>query len=264
MRVSEATMETVGLGPLTVSRVVFGCVLLGDRTPAEQAPQLLDRFLDAGGTLLDTADVYGDGMSERVLAPWLAQHREDVAAGLGGRGAVAPRVGGRSSRCNRNTRFWSARSSSTRCSSAAPPASACCRGDRSARGSSPAATAPRMHPSRAPGSPTRSAATSRSKGATRDRRHLSRRRRVPGSRRRARRHDPPSGDRLAAAPTRHHRPDPRATHHRAPRRAPSRHQPAPRREPAGAPVRRRRRTYPQRTLIEQLDLDLATMRLTTG
>ena len=39
---------------------------------------MLDRFLDAGGTFIDTADVYGDGESERTLAPWLARHREEV------------------------------------------------------------------------------------------------------------------------------------------------------------------------------------------
>lgn len=39
---------------------------------------MLDRFVDAGGTFLDTADVYGDGESERTLAPWLARHREKV------------------------------------------------------------------------------------------------------------------------------------------------------------------------------------------
>lgn len=72
------SLGTTQLGPLTVSRLAFGCMLLGDRTPAEEAPRLLDRFLQAGGTLLDTADVYGDGTSERVLALWLAQHRDEV------------------------------------------------------------------------------------------------------------------------------------------------------------------------------------------
>ena len=39
---------------------------------------MLDRFVEAGGTLIDTADTYGDGESERVLAPWLARHRDEV------------------------------------------------------------------------------------------------------------------------------------------------------------------------------------------
>ena len=71
MSMTQATIPPTRLGPLTVSRLAFGCMLLGDRTTAEEAPRPLDRFLDAGGTLLDTADVYGDGTSERVLAPRL-------------------------------------------------------------------------------------------------------------------------------------------------------------------------------------------------
>ena len=71
-------MQTATLGPLTVSRLCLGCMLFGDRTPAPDAHQMLDRFLDAGGTFLDTADTYGDGESERVLAPWLARRRHEV------------------------------------------------------------------------------------------------------------------------------------------------------------------------------------------
>jgi len=71
-------MDTAQLGPLTVSRLALGAMLMGDRTPVDEAHRMLDRFLDAGGTFVDTADVYGDGTSERVLAPWLARRRDDV------------------------------------------------------------------------------------------------------------------------------------------------------------------------------------------
>jgi aryl-alcohol dehydrogenase-like predicted oxidoreductase len=71
-------MQTATLGPLTVSRLALGTMLMGDATPADEAYRLLDRFVDAGGTLVDTADTYGDGRSERVLAPWLARRRDDV------------------------------------------------------------------------------------------------------------------------------------------------------------------------------------------
>jgi len=50
-------------------------MLMGGATPAE-AHRMLGRFLEAGGTLIDTADVHGDGESERILAPWLARHRD--------------------------------------------------------------------------------------------------------------------------------------------------------------------------------------------
>jgi aryl-alcohol dehydrogenase-like predicted oxidoreductase len=71
-------VETAPLGPLRVSRIALGAMLMGDRTPAAEAHRMLDRFVDAGGTLVDTADTYGDGESERVLAPWLARRRDEV------------------------------------------------------------------------------------------------------------------------------------------------------------------------------------------
>jgi len=71
-------MQTTKLGPLTVSRLCLGAMLMGGKTPAEESHRMLDRFLEAGGTFVDTADVYGDGASERTLAPWLARHRDEV------------------------------------------------------------------------------------------------------------------------------------------------------------------------------------------
>jgi aryl-alcohol dehydrogenase-like predicted oxidoreductase len=71
-------MRTTTLGPFTVSRLCLGAMLMGAETPADQAHLMLDRFLHAGGTFIDTADVYGDGESERTLAPWLARHRDEV------------------------------------------------------------------------------------------------------------------------------------------------------------------------------------------
>jgi aryl-alcohol dehydrogenase-like predicted oxidoreductase len=94
-------MQTATLGPLTVSRLALGAMLMGDATPADEAHGILDRFVDAGGTLVDTADTYGDGESERVLAPWLARRRDDVAVATklrfavsdpGGEGLSAERV----------------------------------------------------------------------------------------------------------------------------------------------------------------------------
>jgi aryl-alcohol dehydrogenase-like predicted oxidoreductase len=71
-------MQTTTLGPLQVSRLCLGAMLMGGATPADEAHRILDRFLDAGGTFIDTADVYGDGTSERTLAPWLKEHRDEV------------------------------------------------------------------------------------------------------------------------------------------------------------------------------------------
>src|SRR4051812_45625669 len=71
-------MQVAGLGALRGSRLALGAMLMGDKTPQDEAHRMLDRFVAAGGTFVDTADVYGDGASERTLAPWLARHRDEV------------------------------------------------------------------------------------------------------------------------------------------------------------------------------------------
>jgi aryl-alcohol dehydrogenase-like predicted oxidoreductase len=71
-------MDLVDLGPLRVSRLCLGAMLMGEQTPADDAPRILDAFVAAGGNFIDTADTYGDGTSERTLAPWLARHRDEV------------------------------------------------------------------------------------------------------------------------------------------------------------------------------------------
>ena len=82
-------MERVDLGPLSVSRLCLGTMLMGGRTPADEAPRLLDAFVAAGHNFLDTADVYGDGTSERTLAPWLARRRDEVVVATKLRFAVS-------------------------------------------------------------------------------------------------------------------------------------------------------------------------------
>jgi aryl-alcohol dehydrogenase-like predicted oxidoreductase len=72
-------MDRTEIGPLSVSRICLGTMLMGGKTPREESHRMLDRYVEAGGTFVDTADVYGDGESERTLAPWLARHRDDVA-----------------------------------------------------------------------------------------------------------------------------------------------------------------------------------------
>ena len=94
-------MDTAPLGPLTVSRLCLGTMLMGSDTPPDEAHRMLDRFLAAGGTFIDTADVYNDGESERILAPWLARHRDEVVIATkvrftvsdpGGAGLAADRI----------------------------------------------------------------------------------------------------------------------------------------------------------------------------
>ena len=53
-------------------------MLMGAKTPVDESHRMLDRFVAAGGTFIDTADTYSDGGSEETLAPWLARHRDEV------------------------------------------------------------------------------------------------------------------------------------------------------------------------------------------
>ena len=94
-------MDTTTLGPFTVSRLCLGTMLMGGKTPEAESHLMLDRFLAAGGTFVDTADAYGGGRSEELLAPWLRTHRDEVVlatklrfpvADPGGAGLAADRV----------------------------------------------------------------------------------------------------------------------------------------------------------------------------
>lgn len=64
--------------PLTVSRMCLGTMFMGTRTDERTSFAILDRFIEAGGTFLDTSNNYnawvgGHGRdSEEVLGRWLA------------------------------------------------------------------------------------------------------------------------------------------------------------------------------------------------
>ncbi|MHC5257083.1 aldo/keto reductase [Streptomyces sp. UC4497] len=57
----------LGRTGLRVSRIGLGTLLWGRDTDEHDAADLLKAFWEAGGTLVDTADVYGDGESEYLL-----------------------------------------------------------------------------------------------------------------------------------------------------------------------------------------------------
>ncbi|MFI6939803.1 aldo/keto reductase [Streptomyces sp. NPDC050418] len=57
----------LGRTGLRVSRIGLGTLTWGRDTDEHDAADLLKVFWDAGGTLVDTADVYGDGDAEYVL-----------------------------------------------------------------------------------------------------------------------------------------------------------------------------------------------------
>lgn len=75
-------METrsVGASGLRVSNLGLGTMTWGRDTSAEDARGLLESYLAAGGTLLDTAAAYGAGDSERLIGKLVPQlgRREDI------------------------------------------------------------------------------------------------------------------------------------------------------------------------------------------
>lgn len=83
-------METVALGNTgeRVSQLALGAMLMGTRTSEADSFEILDRYLAAGGSFVDTANCYawwpapGDrgGESEALLGRWFAKRgrRDDV------------------------------------------------------------------------------------------------------------------------------------------------------------------------------------------
>jgi aryl-alcohol dehydrogenase-like predicted oxidoreductase len=61
----------LGRSGLAVSRLALGTMTWGRDTDPDDAAAQLKLYLEAGGTLLDTADVYGDGDAESVIGSLL-------------------------------------------------------------------------------------------------------------------------------------------------------------------------------------------------
>ena len=61
----------LGRSGLAVSRLALGTMTWGRDTDPDDAAEQLKFYLEAGGTLLDTADVYGDGDAESVIGSLL-------------------------------------------------------------------------------------------------------------------------------------------------------------------------------------------------
>lgn len=89
-----AELRPLGRSGLETPRLVLGGNVFGWTVKGKEAFRILDRFADAGGTMIDTADVYSSwvpghkgGESESLIGEWLKKR--------GGRGAIriATKVG---------------------------------------------------------------------------------------------------------------------------------------------------------------------------
>ena len=70
--------RNLGNSGCAVSELCLGTMTFGNETDEAGAHAQLDRFLEAGGTFVDTADVYTAGVSEEIIGRWLADRPAEV------------------------------------------------------------------------------------------------------------------------------------------------------------------------------------------
>lgn len=85
-------METRDLGQSGLAASVFGLgtMTFGAESDEAASHAILDRYLEAGGSFVDTADVYSHGASEEIIGRWMRArgNREDVVIATKGRFAM--------------------------------------------------------------------------------------------------------------------------------------------------------------------------------
>ncbi len=66
---------TLGRSGLVVSRLCLGTMTFGREADEAASRAMVDCFVDAGGTFVDTADIYGHGVSEQITGRAIAGRR---------------------------------------------------------------------------------------------------------------------------------------------------------------------------------------------
>lgn len=87
--------KAVGRSGLTVSRIALGTMTWGRDIDEHEAAEVLDAFLEGGGNLVDTADVYADGESEKILGRLLVDSGRRDAVVLATKAVSRPNHGRR-------------------------------------------------------------------------------------------------------------------------------------------------------------------------
>jgi aryl-alcohol dehydrogenase-like predicted oxidoreductase len=67
-------LRTLGSSGTVVSALALGTMTFGAEADEPTSHAMLDTFAEAGGTLVDAADVYSGGVSEEIIGRWLAAH----------------------------------------------------------------------------------------------------------------------------------------------------------------------------------------------
>ena len=97
LRSRHVKQRALGRSGLVVSRLALGTMTWGRDTDEDDAAAQLLAFREAGGTLVDTADVYAGGASETVLGRLLADvvPRDEVLVATKAHGVTGPGPMGR-------------------------------------------------------------------------------------------------------------------------------------------------------------------------
>ena len=70
--------RTLGSSGCAVSSLCLGTMTFGTEADETVSHQQLDRFAEAGGTMVDTADTYSAGRSEEIIGRWFASRPAEV------------------------------------------------------------------------------------------------------------------------------------------------------------------------------------------
>jgi|YNPNPStandDraft_1061719.scaffolds.fasta_scaffold06075_2 aryl-alcohol dehydrogenase-like predicted oxidoreductase len=69
--------RSLGRTGVQVSVLCLGCMTFGWKTDQNEASRIIDRFIDAGGNFIDTANVYSRGVSEEMTGNALSGGKRD-------------------------------------------------------------------------------------------------------------------------------------------------------------------------------------------
>ncbi|MDH6422867.1 aldo/keto reductase [Aurantimicrobium minutum] len=69
----EAPARFIGQTDIEVYPVALGGAVFGWTLPSGRSTDLLDRFVELGGNLVDTSDSYSSGMSEQIIGKWMRE-----------------------------------------------------------------------------------------------------------------------------------------------------------------------------------------------
>jgi aryl-alcohol dehydrogenase-like predicted oxidoreductase len=70
--------STLGTSGTVVSTQCLGTMTFGAEADEDTSGAILTAFVEAGGTFVDTADVYSKGVSEEIIGRWLAAHPSEA------------------------------------------------------------------------------------------------------------------------------------------------------------------------------------------